>query len=595
MSGGIKVFYEKDEIRARDDRAVSFVEALGRKSVVLVGLMGCGKTSIGRRLAHRLGLEFIDADIEIEAAAGMSISDIFAQHGEVYFRDGERRVMQRLLSDGPRVVATGGGAFMNAETRARIKENGISVWLKAELDILWRRVKKRSHRPLLQNADPEKTLRDLMELRYPVYERADITVVSQDGPYETSVEAVFQALEFFMRFSADVPADPLTVSVPADPFQLPPNLPLPLKVRVELGAEDYDILIGKGLLGEAARHILALAPKARCAIVTDENLAKIHLAGLERALSEANIGFSTLVLPPGEASKSFPVFQQICESVIKAKLERGDLILALGGGVIGDLAGFAAACVRRGMRFVQIPTSLLAQVDSSVGGKTGINSSEGKNLIGAFHQPSLVLADTGVLETLPVREFKAGYAEIVKYGAIGDERFFAWLEGNWRGVFGLGPELAMAIAHSCAAKAGVVARDEHETGERALLNFGHTFGHALENLTHYDSEQLVHGEGVAIGMACAFRFSVYLGLCAKEDQMRFEAHLHAAGLPIRIGEIKGFSAGAAHIVAAMAQDKKVERGALTFILAHRIGECFIAKGVEAEKVQAFLTEDLKRA
>jgi shikimate kinase/3-dehydroquinate synthase len=446
----------------------------------------------------------------------------------------------------------------------------------------------------LQNADPEKTLRDLLELRYPVYERADITVVSQDGPYETSVEAVLQALEFFMRFSADVPSELLTAPMPADPFQSPPNLPLPLKVKVDLGAGGYDILIGEGLLSEAGRNIAAFAPKARCAIVTDENLAKTHLAGLERALIEANIGFSTLVLPPGEASKSFPVFQHVCENIIAAKIERGDLILALGGGVIGDLAGFAAASVRRGMRFVQIPTSLLAQVDSSVGGKTGINSAQGKNLIGAFHQPSLVLADTGVLETLPVREFRAGYAEIVKYGAIGDERFFAWLEENWRAIFSHGPELAVAIAHSCAAKAGVVARDEHETGERALLNFGHTFGHALESLTHYDNARLVHGEGVAIGMACAFRFSVYLGLCLKEEQMRFEAHLRAAGLPVRIGEIEGFTAAPEDIVAAMAQDKKVERGALTFILTRRIGECFIAKGVESEKVCAFLTEDLKR-
>lgn len=594
MSSGIRVFSDKEDVRVRDERAVSLVEALGQRSIVLVGLMGCGKTSIGRRLAQRLGLEFIDADTEIEAAAGMSISDIFALHGEAYFRDGERRVMQRLLTYGPKVVATGGGAFMNAETRARIKECGISVWLKADIDVLWRRVKKRVHRPLLQNADPEKTLRDLMELRYPVYERADITVVSQEGPYETSVEAVFQALEFFMRFSADIPSEPLTAPLPADPFQFPPKLPLPLKVKVNLGDGNYDILIGDGLLKEAGRSIAAFAPKARCAIVTDENVAKIHLAELEGALAAEKISFSTLVLPPGESSKSFAQFNHVCESIIAAKIERGDLILALGGGVIGDLAGFAAACVRRGMRFVQIPTSLLAQVDSSVGGKTGINSSQGKNLIGAFHQPSLVLADTGVLKTLPAREFRAGYAEIVKYGAIGDERFFAWLEANWQGVFSHGPELAMAIAHSCTAKAGVVGRDAHEIGERALLNFGHTFGHALERLTHYDGARLVHGEGVAIGMACAFRFSVDLGLCAKEDEKRFEAHLRAAGLPVFISEIEGFSAQAGEIVAAMAQDKKVERGALTFILAHKIGECLIAKGVEAEKAEAFLAEDLKR-
>ena len=287
------------------------------------------------------------------------------------------------------------------------------------------------------------------------------------------------------------------------------------------------------------------------------------------------------------------MFETVCDAIIAARLERGDLVIAFGGGVVGDLAGYAAASVRRGMRLVQIPTSLLAQVDSSVGGKTGINSRFGKNLIGAFHQPSLVLADTDVLATLPPREFAAGYAEIVKYGLLGDGPFFDWLDRNRTGIFAFGPALGEAVARSCAAKAAVVMRDERETGERALLNLGHTFGHAFEALTRYDSSRLVHGEGVAIGMACAFRFSQRLGLCPSQATASVERHLVEAGLPTRIGQIPGFDAGPDAILDTMRQDKKVERGALTFILARGIGQAFIAKAIEPEAVLSFLEEDLK--
>jgi 3-dehydroquinate synthase len=274
-------------------------------------------------------------------------------------------------------------------------------------------------------------------------------------------------------------------------------------------------------------------------------------------------------------------------------MERGDFLVALGGGVIGDLTGFAASALRRGMGFVQIPTTLLSQVDSSVGGKTGINSSQGKNLVGAFHQPSLVLADTRTLETLPPREFAAGYAEVAKYGLIDRPDFFAWLESHWPAVFARGPELDHAIAVSCESKAAVVARDETEQGDRALLNLGHTFGHALEKLVGYDSARLVHGEGVAIGMACAFRFSAAQGLCPAEAAARVETHLRAVGLKTRVLEISGWTASAENIVAAMAQDKKVRRGALTFILARDIGQSFIAKNIEPEAVRVFLESELR--
>jgi 3-dehydroquinate synthase len=268
-------------------------------------------------------------------------------------------------------------------------------------------------------------------------------------------------------------------------------------------------------------------------------------------------------------------------------------VVALGGGVIGDLAGFAAAVVRRGVRFVQVPTTLLSQVDSSVGGKTGINSPHGKNLVGAFHQPNLVLADTALLDSLPVREMRAGYAEVSKYGLINDERFFAWCEANWRGIFAGGPERDEAVAQSCRAKAAVVVRDEREDGERALLNLGHTFGHALERITAYDSKRLVHGEGVALGMCLAFRFSASLGLCPAADARRVETHLAEVGLPTRLSEVPGGCGTPDEILEAMTQDKKVKAGALTFILARGIGQSFIARNIEAETVRAFLAEQLQ--
>lgn len=591
---------------ARDRRIASLTAALEGRSIVLVGLMGSGKTSTGRRLAHRLGLGFVDADAEIEAAAGMSIADIFARHGEPYFRDGERRVMARLLDAGPRVIATGGGAFLNEETRSQIAKQGISIWLKADPDVLWRRVRKRSHRPLLHGPDPEKTLRTLLEQRYPVYARANVTVMSREGPHEATVEEMISGIEFFLRFSPDPPSlaslrhmDDLGnstlsrgVALDPDPASSCDEVSSSTTVEVKLGSRAYDIVIGDGLVEHAGSRIARLAPGAACAIITDANVAKLHLPALETSLDAAGIRYSKVVVDAGEQSKSFGVFAEVCDALIAAKLERGDLILAFGGGVVGDLAGFAAATLRRGMRFVQIPTTLLAQVDSSVGGKTGVNSKHGKNLIGAFHQPSLVLADTGVLETLPPREFRSGYAEVVKYGLIGDAAFFGWLEASWRAVFAGGDARVHAIATSCAAKAAIVGRDETEQGDRALLNLGHTFGHALERIARYDGTRLTHGEGVAIGMALAFRFSARAELCALGDQARVETHLREVGLPTRIGDIAGLAVDADEIIDAMQQDKKVERGALTFILARAIGDCFVAKKVDADEIRGFLRNEL---
>ena len=369
----------------------------------------------------------------------------------------------------------------------------------------------------------------------------------------------------------------------------------PIVVPVALGARSYEIAIGSGLLGEAGQRIAALAPKARLAIVTDANVAALHLKTLADSLDAAGIEHQTITVTPGEASKNFATFAEVCEGLIATRVERGDLVVAFGGGVIGDLAGFAAAAVRRGMRFVQIPTSLLAQVDSSVGGKTGINSRHGKNLVGAFHQPSLVLADTQVLDTLSRREFRAGYAEVAKYGLIDDAPFFHWLEENWQDVMAGGPAREKAIATSCRAKAGIVARDETETGERALLNLGHTFGHALEAVTGYNSARLVHGEGVSIGMVLAHEFSARLGLCSQETPSRVAAHLAATGLPTRIDQVPGGAGTAGELMNAILQDKKVKRGKLTFILTRGIGESFIANDVDPSAVTGFLEEKLADA
>ncbi|MGP2494225.1 3-dehydroquinate synthase [Mesorhizobium sp. PUT5] len=366
----------------------------------------------------------------------------------------------------------------------------------------------------------------------------------------------------------------------------------PVKVEVGLGERAYDILIGPGLLARAGEEIGRRLPGARTAVVTDGNVAAAHLDTLKAGLEAGGLAATVITLPAGEKTKSFAHLQEVVDGVLAARLERRDAVIALGGGVIGDLAGFAAGIVRRGMHFVQMPTSLLAQVDSSVGGKTGINSPRGKNLVGVFHQPRLVLADTDALDTLPAREFRAGYAEVAKYGLIDRPDFFAWLEKNWQDVFAGGPARTEAIAQSCRAKADVVARDEFEQGDRALLNLGHTFGHALEAAVQYDGARLVHGEGVAIGMALAHRFSARMNLASPDDAARVEAHLKAVGLPWRLADVPGDLPGAEALLDYIAQDKKVSRGALTFILTHGIGKSFVARDVPASEVLSFLKESL---
>jgi len=362
------------------------------------------------------------------------------------------------------------------------------------------------------------------------------------------------------------------------------------KVHVPLGDRAYDIMIGPGLIASAGGEIASRLKGRKAAIITDEHVAPLYLDALKASLDAAGITSADVVLPAGEKTKSFEHLVNVCDKVLEARVERNDYVIALGGGVIGDLSGFAAGIVRRGVRFVQVPTSLLAQVDSSVGGKTGINRRHGKNLIGVFHQPDLVLADTDVLNSLSKREFRAGYAEVAKYGLIDKPDFFAWLENNWQAVFAGGSARIEAIAVSCQAKADVVVADERENGQRALLNLGHTFGHALEAATAYDSSRLVHGEGVSIGMVLAHEFSARMNLASPDDASRVEAHLRAVGLPTRMAEISGTLPPAEVLMDAIAQDKKVKGGKLTFILTRGIGQSFVANDVPASEVISFLKE-----
>ncbi len=359
-------------------------------------------------------------------------------------------------------------------------------------------------------------------------------------------------------------------------------------ILVGLGPRSYQVRVGGGLIDGAGEAMAPLMKRRRTAIVSDETVWGLHGARLTAALDRAGIAATPIVVPPGEQTKSFDGLSQVTDQLLAQELDRGDVITAFGGGVVGDLAGFAAAIYKRGVDFVQIPTTLLAQVDSSVGGKTAIDTPRGKNLVGAFHQPRLVLADLDVLATLPDREVRAGYAEIIKYGLLGDFRFFEWLEANGGAVLAREPAaLEAAVARSVEMKAEIVAEDETEQGRRALLNLGHTFGHALESETGY-GEALLHGEAVAAGMALAFRFSAAEGLCDAQEARRAAAAIAAAGLPTTLAEVRPETFDTAQLVRHMAQDKKAEAGRLTFILARRLGEAFVAKDVDADAVAGFL-------
>ena len=534
------------------------------RTIVLVGLMGAGKSVIGRRLALRLGLPFRDSDTEIEAAAGRSVAELFSQFGEAHFRAGERRVLRRLLDGPPIVLATGGGAFMDPATRAAVRAKATSIWLRAPLPVLLRRVSLRRNRPLLANGDPAATLKALMDARYPQYAEADIIVDCADDTPDETTARVADALAGWKR---------------------------PRRLPVRTSSGQYDVVVGEGLLRRAGALMAPVLPQRRAVVVTDTNVAAAHGAALAAGLEEAGFAFTQIVVKPGEQSKSIGVFSQLVDDILATGAERRTALIAFGGGVVGDLAGFAAATVLRGLPFVQIPTTLLSQVDSSVGGKTGINTARGKNLLGAFYPPRLVIADTATLATLPVRERRAGYAEVVKAGLIGDAAFYEWCEAHGTAITGDDAEAqAEAVMRACAFKAAVVGEDEREerpSGGRALLNLGHTFAHAIEQASGYGT--VLHGEAVAVGIGLAFRLSAALGHCDSMVGARVEAHLADVGLPSELSMLnRRYSA--AKLIGLMQRDKKMRDGELHFVLAHGIGGAFTAAGVPGTAVETILRQ-----
>jgi shikimate kinase/3-dehydroquinate synthase len=538
--------------------SLTLPDQLVGRSIVLVGLMGAGKTSIGRRLAARLGLPFRDADTEIEAAAGASVPEIFDRFGEAEFRAGERRVIARLLAGDPLVLATGGGAYMDPDTRAAIRREAVCIWLRARLPTLLRRVAGRTHRPLLNGGDPGEILQRLMTVRHPIYAEADLIVDCGDENPDTTTSHVLDALMAWQP---------------------------PRRLAVALSSSAYDVVVGENLLARAGALLAPVLPQRRAFVVTDANVADRHLPTLLGGLAEAGFEATPIVVPAGETSKRLDVFETVTDRMLEARVERRTAVIALGGGVVGDLAGFAAAATLRGLPFVQAPTTLLSQVDSSVGGKTGINTRQGKNLLGAFHQPRMVLADTATLATLPIRELRAGYAEIAKAGLIGDAAFFAWCEANGAAVVGGERSVqAEAILRACAFKAQVVGDDEREekpSDGRALLNLGHTFGHALEAEIGFGN--ILHGEGVATGIGLAFRLSANLGLCAPADAERVIAHFADIGLPAELHMLNR-RLSAARLVEHMRKDKKVRDGRLNFVLTRGIGRAFTSGDVPTDAV-----------
>ena len=539
--------------------------ALTARSIVLVGLMGAGKTSIGRRLAARLGLPFHDADTEIELAAGCTIPELFERYGEREFRAGERRVIRRLLAGDPIVLATGGGAFMDPETRAAIRHDAVSIWLSCKLPTLVRRVASRTNRPLLADGNHAEILGRLMEARNPVYAEADIVVECGDESPDATTSHVLDTLVSWRP---------------------------PRRLTVALAASRYDVIVGAGLLHRAGALLAPVLPQKRAVIVTDATVARLHLATLRDGLAATGITSQTIIVPAGETTKTLHTYGEIVDGLLEAGVERRTAVIALGGGVVGDVAGFAAATTLRGLPFVQIPTTLLAQVDSSVGGKTGVNTARGKNLVGAFHQPRAVLADTDTLTSLPPRELRAGYAEIAKAGLIGDAAFFAWCERNAAALLAGEREIqADAILRACAFKAAVVGDDEREekpSDGRALLNLGHTFGHALEAELGYGT--ILHGEAVAIGTGLAFRLSARLGLCPQADADRVIGHLNSAGLPSELTHLNR-RLSAARLLAHMRRDKKTRDNTLTLVLARGIGQAFTTSATPPDEVLALLRSE----
>lgn len=562
---------------------IESIKASLDKPIVLVGLMGAGKTTVGRILADMLGWPFYDSDDEIVRASGKSISKIFEEEGEPAFRELERFTIRDLLRNGRCVIASGGGSISIPETAELILENSLCLWLDAPVDVLVDRTEG-SDRPLLKHGDPHEVLDTLLIKRRNAYMQAHLHILDDGlGPEEMATRILMQICEYL--FDQDV--------IDGDEKHVPQVLCL----TMSLFDRSYPVFIGANLLQEVEVWLPQEFQGRKAFIITDYNVRAAVTDRFQSALAPFMKSIAVMELSPGEQTKSFERYQAVVDWLIESGVKRDSVVFAVGGGVIGDLAGFAAATVLRGVDLVQIPTTLLSQVDSSVGGKTGINSRFGKNMVGAFYQPRAVVIDLETLTSLPRREWLAGYAEIVKYALLGDSEFFEWLEKNGAEMLAGNPIAAMkAIEKSCNMKADVVAQDEREeTGIRALLNLGHTFGHALESLSGYGAE-LLHGEAVSIGLVLAARLSKELGYLEEADVVRIQNHLKSVGLRTEIREVKlPEGTTAADIVDVMRKDKKSNTQGMVFVVMRRIGTAELDNQIPDDIVFKIVNDSLSPA
>ncbi|MDI2112317.1 3-dehydroquinate synthase [Commensalibacter nepenthis] len=533
--------------------------------IALIGLMGAGKTTIGKKLAQALSIPFVDSDQEVEKTAGCTIADIFEQYGEEEFRRVEHEVIRRLIKQSPIILATGGGAFIHPKTRALLKEQTTTIWLHCNVETLLERISQHTHRPLLNSGNKRHILSNLMMTRYPIYAEADLIIPCHNNLVETTLTHILSTLERAKHMR---------------------TLP------IQLSNTKYNVLIGSQLLQQAGALITPILSQKKVFIIADENVAALHLQTLTNSLNIAQIDFETILIPPGENTKSFKYFEQVINQLLEKNVERKTPIIALGGGVTGDLSGFAAATVLRGVPFIQIPTTLLSQVDSSVGGKTGINTHTGKNLVGAFYQPQIVIADTHTLNTLPQRELVAGYAEIVKAGLIDDSELFEWCEQYSQKILSKDHQyLDEAVERACAFKARIIKNDEFEQNSkgRNLLNLGHSLGHTLEAELGYDG-RILHGEAVALGCCLIFKLCTQLGICPKEDTDRVLRHFQSVALPTSIKDIDT-PLKASNLLQHLQHDKKVKDGKLLFILVNGIGKTFTSQDVNEKDLLELLIND----
>ncbi|NDI87455.1 bifunctional shikimate kinase/3-dehydroquinate synthase AroKB [Undibacterium crateris] len=533
-------------------------------SIFLVGLMGSGKTTVGRALAKKLNKRFIDSDHEIEARTGVSIPVIFEIEGEASFRQREADVIRDLTAQDNIILATGGGAILNPESRRLLEQRGTVIYLRASIHSILQRTRNDKNRPLLRTPDPRKKLEELEAQRHPLYQEIAHVVIETGRP---NVQHLVQhILDKLPTPSPDVPQLTATVmnnSVSSISSALSSNAGIQT-LHVNLGERSYPIYIGQHLLNDAPILTKAIQAK-RVVIVTNTVVAPLYLSALQQQLQDIGKTVSAVILPDGEEHKHWTTLMQIFDHLLEQKCDRKTCLIALGGGVIGDMTGFAASAFMRGVPFVQIPTTLLSQVDSSVGGKTGINHPLGKNMIGAFYQPQAVLADTATLNTLPDKELSAGLAEVIKHGAIIDTDFFVWIEKNIEALRAKDPAaLAYAVARSCEIKAEVVRQDEREGGLRAILNFGHTFGHAIESGMGYGN--WLHGEAVGCGMVMAADLSCRLGYLDFVSRTRIKQLVEDAGLPVTAPDL-----GIERWLDLMEVDKKNEGGQIKFILLKPLG------------------------